>query len=119
MDACKTELTKFKPKWFKFTESVDAGVDVRLFSEAVVPAFGVELHRDPIISCVMRQLFIASATYIFHTNFAPVAPIKGQADGLPRATKGENVESAKKGDAAFHLRVLTAVQTTQYSQPQL
>jgi hypothetical protein len=36
-----------------------------LFSEAVVSAFGVKLHCDPVVPCVILWFFIVSATYIF------------------------------------------------------
>jgi len=69
MNTGEAELTELKPKRFEFTESLGAGVDVGLFSETVVSTFGVKFHGDPVVSCVMRWLFIASATYIFHIFF--------------------------------------------------
>jgi hypothetical protein len=44
-------------------------------------------HCHPVVSCVSRWLFIATAMYIFHTKFSPVAPSIGQAKCLPRAIK--------------------------------
>ena len=71
MNSSKTKLAELESKPFKFTKSLGAGIDVGLFAETVVPAFGVKLHRDPVVACVMRWLFIASATYIFHImNFS-------------------------------------------------
>jgi hypothetical protein len=63
----KTKLTELEPKPFEFAKSLSAGIDVGLFSETVVPAFGVKLHGYPVVSCVMRWLFIATATYILHS----------------------------------------------------
>ena len=89
VNSSKAELTELESERFKFTESLGAGVDVGLFSETVVPALGVKLHRDPVISGVTRNLFRAYAIYIFHRIFSPVAPFIGQAKCLPRATKKE------------------------------
>jgi hypothetical protein len=69
VNASETELPKLESERFEFTESLGAGVDVGLFSETVVSTFGVKFHGYPVVSCVMRWLFIASATYIFHTVF--------------------------------------------------
>jgi len=80
VNPCKTEYTELESKWFKFTKSFNAGVDMGLFSETVVSAFGVKFHGDPVVSCVMRWLFMATAVYIFHTKFSPVAPSIGQAN---------------------------------------
>jgi len=89
VNSSKAELTELESERFKFTESLGAGDDVGLFSETVVPALGVKLHRDPVISGVTRNLFRAYAIYIFHRIFSPVAPFIGQAKCLPRATKKE------------------------------
>ena len=80
----EAKLTELESERFEFTESLGAGVDVGLFSETVVSALGVKFHGYPVVSCVMRWLFIASATYSFILFFAPVAPFIGQA-GQPAA----------------------------------
>ena len=54
MNSREPELSKLKTKSFEFTESLNARVDVGLFSKTIVPAFGVKLHRDPVVPCVMR-----------------------------------------------------------------
>ena len=105
MNTSETELPKLESERFEFTESLGAGVDVGLFSETVVSTFGVKFHGYPVVSCVMRWLFIASATYIFHIVFFSCRTFIGQADSLPRATKKKSVNLLKR-DAAFHLRVL-------------
>jgi hypothetical protein len=66
----EAELPKLKSERFEFTESLNAGVDMRLLSETVVSALGVKFHSNPIVSCVMRWLFIVSAIYIFHIFFS-------------------------------------------------
>jgi len=65
----EAKLTELESERFEFTESLGAGVDVGLFSETVVSTFGVKFHGYPVVSCVMRWLFIASATYSFHIVF--------------------------------------------------
>ncbi len=54
VNACKTEFTELESEWFQFTESLGASVDVGLFSETVVSAFGVKFHGDSVFPCVMR-----------------------------------------------------------------
>jgi len=102
----KTELAELESEWFEFTKPFSAGVDVGLFSETVVSTFGVELHGYPVVSCVMRWLFIASATYIFHSFcFSCRAFIGHTLSGVPHATKRRYGLIGEKRDAAFHLRV--------------
>src|SRR4030043_1086597 len=88
MNTCKTKLPEFKPKPFEFTKSLSTSIDVGLFSEAIVSAFGVKLHCDPVVPCVIRWLFIVSATYIFHRIFFSCRTFIGHTlSGVPRATK--------------------------------
>jgi hypothetical protein len=70
VNASETKLPKLESERFEFTESLGAGVDVGLFSETVVSAFGVKFHGYPVVSCVMCWLFKASATYVFHIFFS-------------------------------------------------
>jgi hypothetical protein len=78
---------------------------VALFSKISVSIMGGKHHRHPVVFCVNRWLFIATAMYILHTNFYPVAPSIGQAKCLPRATKKYCLIGEKR-NATFHLRVL-------------
>jgi len=64
--SAKAEVAEFKPEAFKIPERLGAGIDMRLLLEAVVVAFGLEHHGDPVVSCVNRWLFIASAVFSFH-----------------------------------------------------
>lgn len=64
--SAKTEVAEFKPEAFEIPERLGAGVDMGLLLEAVVVAFGLEHHGDPVVSCVMRWLFMALAIYILH-----------------------------------------------------
>ena len=114
----EAEFAELKAKAFQVVECLGAGVDVALFSEVSVSVMCGEHHGDPVVSCVSRWLFIATAIYIFHTIFAPVAPVIGQADAC-RVRQKEKLVDFLKRDATFHLRVITAVQTAQYSQSQL
>jgi len=66
--SAEAEVAEFKPEAFKIQERLGAGVDMRLFFKTVIVAFGLEHHGDPIVSCVSRWLFIASAIFILHSN---------------------------------------------------
>ena len=52
--SAKAEVAEFKPEAFEISERLDAGVDVGLLLEAVVVAFGLKHHGDPVVPCVMR-----------------------------------------------------------------
>jgi hypothetical protein len=63
-----------------------------LFFEVAISVMCRKHHGDLVVSCVMRQLFIAFATYIFHILICSCRTFNGQAlSGLPRATKREIV----------------------------
>jgi len=64
--SAKAKVAEFKPEAFKIPERLGAGVDMRLFFKTVVVAFGLKHHGDPVVSCVRRWLFIASAVFNFH-----------------------------------------------------
>ncbi len=96
MNSSKTKLAELESKWFEFTKPFGAGVDVRLFPETIVSILGVEFHGYPVVSCVMRWLFIASATYIFHIMNFSCRTFIGQAYCLSRATKKRYVLTGKK-----------------------
>ena len=66
MTSAKTEVAEFKPEAFKIPERLSAGIDMRLFFKTVVVAFSLKHHGDPVVSCVSRWLFIASAVFNFH-----------------------------------------------------
>jgi len=90
MNTSESELPKLESESFEFTESLSAGINVGLFSKTVVSVLGVEFHGDPVVSCVMRWLFKASAIYIFHIVFFLLSHPLRAGECLPRATKGEN-----------------------------
>jgi hypothetical protein len=52
--SAEAEVAEFKPEVFEISERLGAGVDMGLFLEAVVVAFGFEHHGDPVVSGVMR-----------------------------------------------------------------
>ena len=66
--SAEAEVAEFKPESFEIPKRLGAGIDMRLPLEAVVVAFGFEHHGDPVVSCVSRWLFIASAIFILHSN---------------------------------------------------
>jgi len=85
--ACETKILEFKAESFEFKKSLDAGVDVRLLPETVIPVLSDKNHRHPVISGVTRNLFSANTTNIFQNNRS-CRTVEGQAcSGLPRATE--------------------------------
>ena len=78
--SAKAKVAEFKPESFKISKRLGAGVDMRLFFKTVEVAFGFKHHGHPVISCVNRWLFIASATYITHTKFFSCRTLRGQAN---------------------------------------
>jgi hypothetical protein len=75
---------------------------MRLFFKTVVVAFGFKHHRDPIISCVMRWLFMASAIYILHIFLSSCRAFIGHTQGgVPRATKNRYSLFEEKGMRLF------------------
>ena len=78
MIARETKILELKTKSFQFIKPLDAGVDVRLLPETVIPVLSDKNHRHPVISGVTRNLFRANATYIFQKLHVPVAPLRGK-----------------------------------------
>ena len=115
MNASEAKLTELEPERFEFTESFNAAVDVGLLSETVVSTLGAKLNRNPVVACVMRQLFIASNTYIFHIFLSSCRTNQRAGECLSRATKKEYGLIGEKRNAGLTL----SLQTTQYSQSQL
>ena len=76
----EAEFAEFKPEAFQVVERPEEDVDVDLFSEAVVSVVGDEHHRHPVIAGVTRNLFRATAIYIFHTKFFSYRAIRRQAN---------------------------------------
>jgi len=107
MGSSKTKIPKGEPESFQFVERLFARFDVRLLPETVEPIFRHQHHRHPIIPGVTHTLFIAPASYTYHSTLFSCRAIKG-ADlyGLPRATKLQCGFMLKKDEPAFHLRVL-------------
>ena len=105
----EAEFAELKTKTFQVSKRLNAGVYVALFSKISVSIMGGKHHRHPVVSCVSRWLFIATAIYIFYTKFSSIAPSIEQAKCLPRATKNKYGLIEEKRDATFHLRVLHCV----------
>src|SRR5512137_820878 len=91
----EAEFAELKTKTFQISKRLNAGVYVALFSKISVSIMGGKHHGHPVVSCVSRWLFIATAMYNFHTMFSPVAPSIGQAECLPRATKSNGFAGEK------------------------
>ena len=107
VDAGEAEFAELEPEWFEFTEPLDAGVDVRLLSEAVKPAFGVKFHRHPVVAGVTRNLFRATAQYtLIHKVIFSCRVSTGGRRMPARARQKQCNECFGKKTAAFHLRVL-------------
>ena len=103
--SAKSKVAEFKPEAFKIPECLGAGVNMRLFFKTIVVALGLEHHGHPVVSCVMRWLFMATAIYILH-GFCFLSRRYRAGERLPRATRSRIVLLSKKSWAAFHLRVL-------------
>ena len=90
MDMCpsKTKISECEPESFQFLKSLLARINVRLLPETVEPIFRHQHHRHPIIPGVTHTLFIAPASYTYHSTLFSCRTVKG-ADlyGLPRATE--------------------------------
>ena len=52
--SAKAEIAEFKSEAFEIPERLGRGFDMGLLPEAVVVAFGLKHHGDPVVSCVMR-----------------------------------------------------------------
>jgi hypothetical protein len=59
------EIPKHVPIAFQLVERLRTRINMLLFLEAVIVAFGFEHHGHPVIAGVTRNLFRASATCIF------------------------------------------------------
>ena len=74
----EAKVTELKPKAFQVMERLNTSVDMALFSEVPISVVCGKHHGDPVVSCVSRWLFIATATYIIHSFRSPVAPLEGR-----------------------------------------
>ena len=101
----EAEFAELKAKAFKVPERLDTGVDVGLFSETVVSALGVKFHGYPVVSCVMRWLFIVTTTYVFYIFYCCWRINQRVGEYMSHVTKKRYGYLEKKGDATFHLRV--------------
>jgi hypothetical protein len=80
---------------------LDAGVDIDLFSKAIISVVGDKHHSHPVISGVTRNLFRVTTTYNFHIVEFSCRTFIGQTNGLPRATKKEYVLIGEKKRCDF------------------
>ena len=103
--SAEAEVAELKPESFEIPECLGAGVDMGLLLEAVVVAFGFEHHGHPVVSCVMRWLFMATANYVYHIIFFSCRTFRGQANAC-RVRQKQISLIWRKRDATFHPRVL-------------
>ena len=101
----KTEVTKLKPKAFQVVECLNASVNVELRSEATISVVGDKHHSHPIIACVTRNLFRATAIYNIHNFCISCRVFEVQANAC-RTRQKKILFIWRKRDATFHLRVL-------------
>ena len=102
----ETKVAELEPKAFQVMERFSAGVNVGLFPETVISFLGDEHHCHPVIAGVNRNLFRASATFIYQNFHASCRTFVGHTScGVSHATKKRLVNWLKNG-ATFHLRVL-------------
>jgi hypothetical protein len=104
MIECEAEITELKTKSFQVPECLDADVDINLFSKTIVSVVSDEHHGHPVIAGVIRNLFRATANYIFHNNFFSCRTFRGQANAC-RVRQKRYYLAGEKRDATFHLRV--------------
>ena len=119
MVECETEITKLKTETFQVMERLDADVDIDLFSKTVVSVMGDKHHGHPVIAGVTRNLFRATANYIFHKDFFSCRTFIGQANACRVRQKRDMLYLEKKEMRLFICGSFTSFQTTQYSQSQL
>ena len=101
-------------------ECLSAGVNVALFSKTVISFLGDKQHGHPVIAGVTRNLFRATAIYIYQIFHVSCRTFKGQTLVVCRVRQKKRLVDWLKIGAPFHLRVFHLwFQTTQYSQSQL
>ena len=76
----EAEVAELEPEAFQVKERLDAEVDVDLLSKTVVSVVGDEHHRHPVIAGVTRNLFRATAIYIYHIVFCSCRVREGRAN---------------------------------------
>jgi hypothetical protein len=97
MVECKTEFSKLKTELFQVVERLKQNVDVDLFSKTVIPVVGDEHHGHPVIASVTRNLFRATANYIFHIEIFSCRTFRGQANACRVRQKKISFVWRKKG----------------------
>jgi hypothetical protein len=93
----KTEFPELKTESFQVVERLEEDVDIDLFSKTVIPVVGDEHHGHPVIAGVTRNLFRATAHYIFHIEIFSSRTFLRAGERLPRATKTDIICLEKKG----------------------
>jgi len=117
--SAEAKVAEFKSKSFKIPERLGAGVDMRLFFETVIVAFGFKHHGHPVVSCVNRLLFMATAIYILHIVFCSCRVLIGQARACRTRQKRVWFDGRKKRCDFSSAGLTLMLQTARYSQSQL
>jgi len=117
--SAKTKVAEFKPDSFIVPERLNTLVDMRLFFETVVVAFRFKHHGHPIVSCVNRWLFMATANYINHSVFFSCRTVKEQANACCVRQKSNCLIGEKRRCDFSSAGLTLLLQTARYSQSQL
>jgi hypothetical protein len=120
MVECEIEFPKLKAEAFQVAERLEEDVDIDLFSKTVISVVGNEHHRHPVIASVSRNLFRATANYIFHIEIFSCRTFRGQAKACRTRQKRVSFDYLRKKRCDFSSAGLTLMlQTARYSQSQL
>jgi hypothetical protein len=88
--SAEAEVAEFKPEAFEISERLGADVNMRLLLEAVVVAFGLEHHGDPVfrVSCAG---FLWLPLFTLFMVFVSCRAFVGQADACRARQKTDMV----------------------------
>jgi len=119
MIECEAEITELKTKSLQVMECLDTDVDVDLLSKTIESVVGDKHHGHPVIASITRNLFRATANYIYHTNFFSCRAFVGQANACRVRQKTDMRCLEKKGCDFSSAGLTLMLQTARYSQSQL
>ena len=76
----EAKVAELESKTFQLAKSLDAGVNVDLLSKTIISVVGDKHHGYLVITGVTRNLFRATANYIFHKDLFSCRTFNGQAN---------------------------------------
>ena len=76
----EAKVAELESKTFRLAKSLDAGVNVDLLSKTIISVVGDKHHGHPVIAGATRNLFRATANYIFHKDLFSCRTFNGQAN---------------------------------------